>query len=365
MKFSLAPHRVLVLVNLLLLSVVGCSSSESGTAEEPLLPALQAAVDSTIIPKTQAFAEQAATLQTESMEFCDALTESALTALQDRWLTLAPEWNEAMVYNLGPLDDNALLPSMNFIESKRIRGTDYTSDVRLAIEAAVDGTDPLDAEYFASLTFTEVGVLALEVLLFEDGNMSNETEDILNGYTESPRRCEYLGGIATLLADRADRVESGWTEDYNDTGVPYRELLLTGMLEDGSESVPAVINATWMHVEYIRVRKLQATPDARAATAARPDESPFWANLASGLDSVEDVMDPPGADASFYSVMESRGFSQNVAAVQQSIEEARVAVAGEDRDVAAAAFLDLETRLRREVPEGLGVRLGFGFTDGD
>ena len=254
---------------------------------------------------------------------------------------------------------------MNFIESMRPRGTDYTNTVRDAIEAAVESTDPLDAEFFSGLKFTEVGVLALEVLLFEDSSMSNATADIVDGYEESSRRCEYLEGMAALLADRAEGVESGWTEDYNETGTPYRQLLLTGMLEDGSESVPTVINATWQHLEYLRVRKLTGILDAKLATAARPDESPFWSNLASGLDSIEDLMEPPDAETGFFDVMEARGFPQNVTAVRQSLENARATVVAEDRDAAAAAFLDLETKFRREVPEGLGIDLGFDFSDGD
>lgn len=368
MKPPITTYALLISWGLSLV-VAGCGSDEGsgGPTEEPLEPALQAAVDITIIPTAEAFATDTTTLATEAEAFCDAPSETALITLQDRWLTMVADWNEAVVYNIGPLDDDVIEPSMNFIESMRPRGTDYTDTVRATIQSAIDGDDTLDAEFFAGLTFNRVGILALEVLLFEDSpaSTSTATADVLQGYEDEPRKCEVLLGMADLLAARAEGVESGWTEDFNETGVPYRDLLLTGMLEDGSSPVPAVINATWQHLEYIRIRKLSGVLDVQIASAARPEENPFWVNLARGLDTVEDLMDPPDAEASFFRVMESRGFQANADAVRQSIVEARATVDAQDREAAAAAFLDLETRFRREVPEGLGVRLGFGFSDGD
>ena len=369
MSASVVKHWGLSLSLSGLMFVAGCGSDGgTGGGAELLQPALESTVDNTIVPAMESFADEATSFEQEASEFCASPSESTLTALQDRWLELTRVWNQAATYLVGPLDDDPITPSINFIESMRPRGTDYTETVRDTIDSALQSTDPLDEAFFAGLTFNRVGILALEVLTFEDFPRtagSTEITDVLEGYNTTPRKCTYLEGMAGLLAERARGVESGWTEDFNGSGTPFRDLLLDGELDDGSLPVPAVIVSAVAHLEYLRRRKLDGILDAQVATRARPDESPFFANLEAALAEIENLMEPSNGESGFFDVMTERGFAEFVATVRSNHSAALAAVQAEDRTAAVDAFRNLENSLRREVALGRGVDLGIDFTDGD
>jgi len=353
-------------VSLLLAWSYGCDSAPK--AEKDLLtPALESAVDLTIVPAMERFADGARDFEASVTELCDAPSKSRVVALQDEWLALSRTWNQAGIYFLGPLDDDIVAPSILFIEAMRQRGTDYTDTVIESIDGAVAGTEALDDDYFKRLAFNRVGMLALEVLLFEDTSTDPRSTDPerIGESLRSARKCRYLEGMTRLLRERAEGVERGWTKAFLDTGRPFRELLLEDMLPDGAEPVPAVLVAASAHLEYLRVRKLDAILDLTVATQARGDDSLFYRNLEAALDAVEELMKPPDAETGFFAVMEKGGFEAEVETVRDNLKAARAAVADRDRDGASSTFRTLEISLRREVPRGLGVDLGLSFSDGD
>ncbi len=349
-----------------LVAVLGCEGAKEG-APRPNA-GIENAVDLTIVPAMSRFSAEAEEFEAQSEEFCAEPSAERLTALRDRWLTLSAAWNQAGVYYLGPLDDDPIEPTIFFIESMRPRGTDYTSTVRAALDTAVSGDQILDEAFFGRLQFNRVGLLALEVLVFEDGPRAVDTTDtemVVDGYREAPRKCEYLMGIAEQLADRAAAVESGWTEEFGDTGLPFRDLLLTGQLEDGMLPTAAVIRTAARHIEYLHSRKLDGIMDARLAAAARPEGRPFFVNLAAGLESLEDLLEPPGADVSLYDRMEARGAQAQADSVRALFGAARASLESDDRATALPAFVALERGFRNDVVEGLDIDLGIGFADGD
>lgn len=351
-----------------LLMAVACGDETVDGAEASLTPALEAAVDGSVVPAVERFADGAQALQSSVDALCEAPTAEAVTALQDEWLQLSRDWNRAGIYFIGPLADDIITPSIIFIESMRQRGTDYTATVRETLQAALDDGTTLDEAYFSGLTFNRVGMLALEVLLFENSpsdTPSSEAEAIAQSFVDVPRRCVYLQGMAGLLATRAEGVRTGWTQAHLETGTPFRDLLVQDMLAEGSDPTTAMLITVISHIEYLRVRKLDGILDMEVAGAARPELEPFYTNLASALDGVEEFMQPPGEVSGFFAVMQTRGFGEDLATVRAALQTARSAVAAGDREGAKEAFLALETSFRREVPRGLGVELGLTFTDGD
>lgn len=346
----------------------GCGEEGRG-GPVPSRQALIVAVDDTVVPAMEAFSEEAEALAAAVGPFCEDPAAASLDALRDGWLTTSLAWNRAALYYLGPLDDDPITPAMYFVESMRQRGIDYTDTVRDAMTAAVQGDETLDASFFEALNFNRVGLLALEVLLFEDSPRAPGTTElaaVAAGYAESLRKCAYLDGVAGLLRERARDVERGWTESFGDTSEPFRDLLVRGALEDGALPEQAVLVAMIRHVEYVRARKLEALLDARLATEARPDSTPFWANVEAGLAQLEAFLGASGPAApSFFEVMADRGYPGVAAALQEDIERARSAVRAGDRDAAAAAFATLEDRMRQELPRAVGVNIGLNFSDGD
>ncbi len=290
-----------------------------------------------------------------------------MEAAQAGWRDLASSWNGLVVYNVGPLDDDAIFPSMIFIESMRQRGRDYTETVREEISRVLGDTDPLDQAFFERASFTTQGILALEVLLFEESSSAHQTDlpSVLAEYQNTPRKCEYLAGMARLLERRSKRVEAGWTQDFGGTGTSFAETLRAGFLKDGSASLPAVIAVLIEHLDYVKRRKLEGSLDAKLSGHA-------FINIEANLDAIERFFTPPGAPAApgeevvdFAFVMKARGDGAVVTALHSAVEAARQAAKSSDKAATVTAISALEGLLKRDVPAALGVSLGINFNDGD
>ena len=322
---------------------------------------MQNTVDNTIVPGFVAFDEAAQGMRAEVDGFCGAPSTTSLASLQGGWRTLSLSWNAVAAYNLGPLDDDAITPRIIFIESMRQRGTDYTDTVREAYAAALSSGATLDAAYFDALTFNEVGMLALEVLIFEDSRAGHSQlpEDIVADFAAEPRKCEYLRGVADLLAQDASEVRSAWTVSFQGAE-PFRDTMLESKLPDGREPIAALLVALQQHFDYIQVRKLQGTLDAQLSGA-------FYPNVNAALLALEALLEQPTPEEAvgIFDFMLAKDLQSDVDLVRANLAAAKAAAAAEDRDGLTTAIGLLDGNLKREIPDGLGVDLGINFTDGD
>ncbi|MEM6293661.1 MAG: imelysin family protein [Myxococcota bacterium] len=360
------PRAPLASLVALLALPLACGESGSDPTEEVVtLPTgseiMRDTVETTIVPDVQAFSAEVTDMQTDIDGFCAAPSEATLATAQDRWRSMVEAWNRVVPYNFGPLDNDIIFPNMIFIESMRQRGSDFTQTVRDGLLRGLEGTDTLDLAYFERQTFDEVGILALEVLLFEDSREGNSTvpADVVADYAATPRKCEYLQGVAARLAVNANDVEQGWTTAFGDSGEPFRETMTGDMLEDGTEPVAALLIAMQQHLDYVKVRKLEAILDAQLS-------GNFYPNVLSMLDAMEELLSQPSEDSfGLFERMEATDNDAEVELVRGNFEAARAAAQAQDREALTAAIGLIDGNLKREIPDALGVELGLTFTDGD
>ncbi len=323
--------------------------------------ALKSSIEESIVPAISAFKTETETLQTNATTFCSNIDQTNLETLQDQWKALSLQWNQIVMFNIGPLDDDIIFPKMNFIESMRQRGTDNTGVVRGEIVARLGDITPLDESYFNSLSFTRVGMLALEVLIFED-SISNDNSDlskIVTDYQGNSRKCDYLDGMIQLQSRLAAIIENGWLIDFASSGKAFKDTLINGELDDGAESVPALITVIQEHLDYLKKRKLEVVLDAQIADY-------FYENVTATLDQVEAFLEGATEDSySFFDQMLSNDFASEVAIVRANLSAARQAIATENRSELATAIGLLDGNFKREIPDSLNVTLGLNFTDGD
>lgn len=318
-------------------------------------------VETSIVPGVEAFSSEAQAMLADAEAFCGGPSDDGLGQLRTRWLSLSEAWNGIAAYNFGPLDDDVIVPKIIFIESMRQRGTDYTQTVRDGLLRGLGSDEVLDLDYFDRQTFDEVGMLALEVLIYEDSREGNSIDpaDVLADYDVSPRKCDYLRGVAGLLAADAAEVELGWTTEFAGSGEAFRDTMTKATLDDGTEPVVALLVALQQHVDYIKVRKLETTLDAQLS-------GHFYPNVLAGLDSMETLLAQPDEDSfGLLERMVATGNTAEVELVTDSFATARAAAIAEDRDALTAALGVLDGNLKREIPDALGVELGLTFTDGD
>lgn len=351
-----------LLLGAALLAVAACSTEPGAGSDLPSGPeVMRNTVDNTIVPDIAAFSAAAEGMQGEVDAFCAAPSTEALGELQAGWRSLSEAWNTVAAYNLGPLDDDVITPKILFIESMRQRGTDYTQTVRDAVTQATSGTDPLDDAFFEGLTFNKVGMLALEVLVFEDSRDGSSTEpaDIVADYEAQTRKCEYLRGITNLLARHAAEVDAGWNDSFAG-GEAFRDTMLGTELADGAEPVVGLLIAIQDHLLYIKDRKLDGTLDAQLS-------GHFYPNMTATLDALDDLLvQPTPEDAvGMLDFMAARGLDAEVEEVEANLAMAKAAAEAEDREALSAAIGLLDGNVKREIPDGLGVDLGLNFSDGD
>jgi predicted lipoprotein len=314
----------------------GCDASrpndEAALTQGSLDLAIEQVIDNTVIPAVSTFASTTATFNSQLADFCSAPDASSLEATRSAWKNLANRWYQVLPFNFGPVNDDLVFPAYLYVDSYRLRGTNYIETVRTEVDNLLVSDDTLNADYFAGKTFQYVGLLALEVTLFETAaSQSTDSNAILAEFVDQPRKCEIATGLAGLMQQKADYVEDGWLQAYSGSSQPYRSLFLAGETDDGSTPMVTLITA-----------------------------------VSASVDVIEDLLE--GTDTStvsLFSLMDASGNSSAANTVRSNIALAREAINDQDAVTFNSAAATIDGNFKREIPDSLDVSLGINFTDGD
>ena len=322
--------------------------------------ALRQLADKVLVKAVQDFSTQARAIADASAAFCSSAGEGSVKALQDRWKSLYERWFALANYVFGPLNDNIVTPQFIFIDGLRLRGTDYTNTVRAEIAADIARTNTLDRAYFDGKTFQRVGILALEVALFETatGERSPELANIEAEFAATPRKCGVLTGLAQSLSGRAQYAKDGWLVRHRNSEKPYRDLFLAGKLDDGREPLAQLIIGAQDHLEYLQSR--------RVALVGAQRSGHVWVALGAAIDSLEELLGgTTDTTVSLFDVMKKRGEGAVVDKVGETIAAIRTAIERRDPTMLEIRLGQLDGNFKREIADALGVKLGINFQDGD
>ncbi len=356
-----------ILFSVLLLSACGERENDPVLVnDENLTTALTMVVDKQIIPTAASFVSLSRSLSSQVNQFCAAPSSGQLTALQERWKELSLQWYKLANYNFGPLNDDIVFPRYTFIDSMRLRGTNYTETVRTEIASRLTDTSLLNEAYFSGLTFQKVGLLVLELLIFETatGEHSKVAVNIVAEFQNTARKCDYLKGMTAQLIEQASYISDGWTLSYKNTGKPFREVLLNKELEDGSDPVSKLLISIQVLLDYLQKRHV-VTSGAQIAGYG-------WQNITSAIDEIEillmgsvDVAKSSENTLSFFKLMEDAGYASSVALVKENISRIRQTIQSRDAAQLEINLGRLDGNFKREIPDALKVELGINFSDGD
>ncbi len=347
--------------------LAGCVNDDRSSEPEAVLPvelSLQAvikqAVDNAIVPSVVAFLADAEALNAAAKDFCSGPDAVKLSAMQNSWQAAFERWFRLSIYNFGPLDDDIVFPVFTFIDSLRLRGTQYIETARSEIAGDIDSSRSLDAAYFGAKTFQRVGLLALESVVFETSTSEHSTApgDVIADYEFRPRKCEVLQGLSAQLVERARYVEQGWLTAFKGTELPYRTLFLDGQLEDGTEPLTQVLVSAQEFLDYLQLRRVVVTAGQVSMHA--------WEAISAAIDEVEILLRGNASTTdSIFEAMAATGNQNAVATVEESIAQVRQAISASDIDMLEITLGYLDGNFKREIPDSLEVDLGINFTDGD
>ena len=317
-------------------------------------------IDNSVIPAVENFYEQSVSFKASSTAFCDQQTQENLETVQQEWRDLFSLWYRLSSYNFGPLNDNPVFPVYIFIDGLRLRGTDYTDTLQADISANLINDIVLDDDYFTSLTFQRMGLLALELVAFETASEehSQDINDILLEYQNAPRKCDMLLGYATQIEVRMADVVNEWNVSYSGSTDSYRNVFLNGELSDGTEPVTLLIVSAQEFIDYLRSRDV--------VSVAAQVSGYSWQAISSSIDEIEELLvGTENTTVSLVDLMIGTGNDLAVLTVMENIASARIAVDQEDTVLLEVALSVLDGNFKREIPDSLEVDLGFNFTDGD
>lgn len=357
-------NKTIILNLFFLLFLSACGGERENDAvkvtEDSLGRALEESVDKKIVPTTEEFSLRVSQFNASADGFCNATDENKLSVLQESWRSLSSQWYKLAIYNFGPVNDDVVFPKIIFIDSLRLRGTDYTETVRTTITNMNSSADTLDETFFDSLTFQKVGLLALELLVFETASSEHSVSsiDIVAEYQNLPRKCEILQGMAKQIEKHATYIRDGWLLIHKNTGKPFRTVFLNNELQDGTEPLAALIVSVQSHLDYLQKRNV--------ATVAAQIADYSWESITASIDEIDVLLNGTNdTTISFFSLMESAGFENAVELVKDNISTVRQTI--QDRDAALLEIVlgKLDGNFKREIPSGLKVELGINFTDGD
>tara|TARA_R110000868_G_scaffold94448_7_gene260576 strand:- start:4170 stop:5273 length:1104 start_codon:yes stop_codon:yes gene_type:complete len=345
------------------LSLASCGGSRENDAavlsEGSLALALEQVIDGTVIVASEQFASEVSHFNSSIDSFCAAPDESGLSQLQADWKTMANAWYQLVPFNFGPLYDDTVFPAYQYVDSFRVRGTNYTATVRTLIQNLITADTDVSSSYFDTRTFQYVGLLPLEVAVFETASgQSQLAADIITEFQQQPRKCEVMAGLAGSLQNRADYVVNGWTADHLESGTPYRDLFLAAELDDGSAPLTALISAVQSYLDYLQQRDTVSNVAALSGNA--------WPEMQASIDVISEMLD--GSEATTVSLLElieSAGNITEANTVRSNLVQASDAISDQDATTFNSMAAALDGNFKREIPNGLDVSLGINFSDGD
>ena len=347
--------------SLLLMACGGSKTTDSHFENTAALSlALKETVNKIIIPTVDGFLQQSQQFKQKGDNFCDAPTTAKLTDLQNGWKSLSAQWYKLAVYNFGPVNDDVIFPKINYIDSLRDRGIDYTDTVRTEITSDLNSAISLNEAYFGGKDFNRVGLLALELLAFETADSAHLTDDqsIVGEFIAAPRKCELLKGLSALNVSNATYIRDGWKTEHLSTGKSYKSMYLKNKLDNGDKSIPVLIVSIQSHLDYLSRRNV-ATIGAKTAGYS-------FENIQASINEIKLVLKgASGSQESFFGVMKTFGAQNSVDIVEDNIAAIEAKI--QSRNVAElnASMGLLDGNFKREIPQGVGVTLGINFTDGD
>ena len=356
-----------LLVSSLIVALSACGGGGSSGAAAPVAnknaQILQSSVSNVILPAVESFRSKASALDVNTSDFCAESNPvvGTLQRLQEDWKALSKAWYAVALYNFGPLDSpQDLVPRYFSIDSLRVRGEDYTNTVKANIRTSLSGSVVLDDAYFSALNFQDVGLLALEYLLFEEVLSDGEKDDadILLEYKNNTRKCGWLKGISAQLNTHANTVSQKWNVAYRDSSAAYKDLYVAGQADGVSEPFNLLITTGQKHFDYLKSRDV-------ANQAAKFSEY-AWQSIAASIDQLEALLsNSTDVSNGIFTQMNAAGLASSVTLLNGNIAEARQAITDRSDVSLNVALGKLDGNFKREIPNALGIVLGINFSDGD
>ncbi len=361
--FTSHSFRVMYLLLTMLCcgSIASCTSRKNDPVQLSQVnfdAAVHAITYQHLVPLTDEFGLQSSVFENAAKDLCSGYALADLLSVQSQWRLLNQVWFALSNYKFGPMISDVVFPRYTFIDSYRLRGTNYLASVRQDILADVSADNALSSEYFSSKTFQYVGLLPLEVLIFETLDGATDIDEVVSEFRDTPRKCEILLQLSAQLVSRANAIQSDWGEGYGVSEKPYAVLFESGELAAGETPIYLLLTSVQEHLDYLNKRNVIANSSTLAGTA--------WSSMRAALEDISAMLGGEQLGSfTLYSLMQSAGQGATVEEVRENINFGLVSIDERDAVNLQLALSLLDGNFKRNIPNALDVNLGINFSDGD
>jgi predicted lipoprotein len=351
----------------------------SACSPAPANRVLQDTTLRSIVPGYQQFAESSSQLSRAASQFCAAPVQNSeeLSTLRDAWRHTALSWAAVQNLQFGPLlEDNQAWKIQFWPDKKNL--------IARKVESLLRSDSPLDREKIDKASVVVQGLSSLEYLLFDSsaGQIQRYQDKT------SHRRCDmltavsqHLQGVASGLYDAWRSDDGDYTSHFTHTGKDNPEY------PDDSVAMANLVDSLVAGVELIErdklARPLGLDNDSGQAQVyllewwrSQYSKEMIIANLIA-LQTLFRAGDGYGLDDylsgqkqhSDLSLAIDEGFVRAINSAHNQPGSLFIAATSpEHRPKLEALYSDIRTLanlLKNELPEALGISLGFNSKDGD
>ncbi|TAK19187.1 MAG: hypothetical protein EPO40_34960 [Myxococcaceae bacterium] len=355
------------------LSLLGACSDEAVDVDRNAV--LRDLADNVLIPTCARYGTSARALATALDALCASPTAGLLGQARDQWWATRLAWKEAQVFQAGPFEALRMQATVDW----------YLVDAS-AVEATIEGGDPLTVDSVASLGANRRGLPGLEVVLFDGAIADEALVARLRGGASPTRRCQYLVAVGEQVARTSEAFVAAWQPD----GGAYGRTLATAgqgsTIATTREAVDLVVNQLSNTLETLEVTRLSIPEGSRSGGTPQPDRvessrsNASVAEVAAGLRGVRAIYlgtygarsglgltsmvaaRSPSLDRSVRAELDACEASLRAITLplQRAVLEQRPSV-----DAAVTELGRLKRLLRVDVANLLGVTISFNSNDGD
>ena len=359
MRFNLSSP----FVKQTLVAAMAATTLSVNAATTTVDPTAVALTDQLILPAFDRFQSSAAALEQQAKQFCSAPSEQGLQQTQQQWQQAMDSWQAIYPFNFDPSFEGDMTLVAFQIDSKMMRGRNFSVAVDAMIENMMDDPSMAEPGFVGGLKFKFKGVLALEHLLFKTRGGKLGAAEIVAEYQKNPGKCSYLTLIGSEVSGLSQEVQRIWKSGATS-------------FKQSENARPWLINKSIETVAFTAQRKLEPS-------MAGGDSAESWVsktslhNLRTNLTAVHQIFYPKqgsgyGAElAQKDTALEQRlsqQFSELLELLGQMESKSINQWLAEDRHTLEslhAEIITLEKILKHEVTNALGITLGFNFNDGD
>lgn len=302
------------------------------------------------------------------------LDDKELIQIRQGWLTSMQQWQRAQAIHFGPAEQHNLRWRYQF-------WPDLHNNTRRKVQALLKSEETLDSEHLVKAGVVVRGFSALEYLLFDADNV-----DAYSGASKMvERNCEYLVLATEDLARTSAELLAGWQQ-----GAEYRQQFdhpgeNNPVFPQHSDVQAAMLDAIVSQLEIIKNDKLagplglktdKARPNSYLAEAWRSQQS--LAMLAVNQQAIEALLlnHSYGLVGQIEQTRIREKLTAQITEQLQLISTAASALGDTTLTTALKtdmaklqalhdAWAALLITVKQQLPQALGVTLGFNGNDGD